>query len=75
MKIKKGSIVQIISGKYKNQSGKILSICKESNKVIVENINIKIKHVKPKQDNEKGNIKQIEAPIHFSNIKIEKDKK
>lgn len=73
--IRKGSKVKVISGKYKNQIGNVLSICKQTSRVVVENINIKTKHIKPKQTNEKGEIKQIEAPIHFSNIKIEENNK
>ena len=70
MKIKKGNIATIISGKYKSSQGKIISICEKTSTVRIENINIKIKHMKPKQNDEKGSIKEIEGPIHQSNIKI-----
>nr|QCI05069.1 ribosomal protein L24 [Callithamnion tetricum] len=62
--------MKIISGKYKNQIGKILEIIYRKNQVIVENINMKTKHVKPKREEEKGEILSIEAPIHKSNITI-----
>nr|YP_009398737.1 ribosomal protein L24 [Kuetzingia canaliculata]ARW67923.1 ribosomal protein L24 [Kuetzingia canaliculata] len=68
--IKKGDYVQIISGKNKGKTGIIKKVIGKVNSVIIENINKKIKHIKPKQTNEKGNIKEIEAPIHISNIKI-----
>nr|YP_009395430.1 ribosomal protein L24 [Polysiphonia infestans]ARW64410.1 ribosomal protein L24 [Polysiphonia infestans] len=71
MKIKKGHQVKIISGKYKGSKGKVLSVCQKTNKVTIENFNIKTKHVKPKRDEEKGYIKKIEGPIHQSNIKID----
>ena len=70
LKIKKGDNVQIISGKEKGKQGLVISILKNRQQVIIENINIKIKHVKPKQTEEKGIIKEIEFPIHYSNIKI-----
>lgn len=68
--IKKGDNVTIISGKYKYKTGKIVKIINSKNQVIVENINIKTKHIKPKREEEQGEIIKIEAPIHKSNIKI-----
>ena len=73
MKIKKGDTVEIISGKYKRKTGLISSIKKNKDQVTIEGINIKIKHVKPQQKDEKGKIEQIEGPIHISNIKLKKD--
>lgn len=70
IKAKKGNTVKIISGRYKGQTGIIKEVLNEKNKVIIQNINIQTKHVKVKQSEEKGNIKQIEGPIHYSNIKI-----
>nr|YP_009396247.1 ribosomal protein L24 [Melanothamnus harveyi]ARW65444.1 ribosomal protein L24 [Melanothamnus harveyi] len=70
MKIKKGYTAEIISGKYKGSKGKIISICEKTSTVKIENINMKIKHIKPQQSDEKGSIKEIEGPIHQSNIKI-----
>nr|YP_010951800.1 50S ribosomal protein L24 [Laurencia elata]WMP11620.1 50S ribosomal protein L24 [Laurencia tasmanica]WMP12739.1 50S ribosomal protein L24 [Laurencia elata] len=70
IKAKKGNKVKIISGKYKGQTGIIKEILNEKNKVIIKDINIQTKHVKVKQSEEKGSIKQIEGPIHYSNIKI-----
>lgn len=68
--LKTGDIVKIISGKYKNKKGKIKKIIVNKNSLIIENINTKTKHVKPKQNEEKGQIIQIEAPIHRSNAKL-----
>nr|YP_010952018.1 50S ribosomal protein L24 [Laurencia obtusa]WMP12313.1 50S ribosomal protein L24 [Laurencia verruciformis]WMP12957.1 50S ribosomal protein L24 [Laurencia obtusa] len=70
IKAKQGNTVKIISGKYKGQTGIIKEVLNEKNKVIIQNINIQTKHVKVKQSEEKGSIKQIEGPIHYSNIKI-----
>nr|YP_009395839.1 ribosomal protein L24 [Herposiphonia versicolor]ARW64819.1 ribosomal protein L24 [Herposiphonia versicolor] len=69
-KIRKGDEITIISGKYKGTNGKVLEILKKNHRVLIENINMKIKHVKPKQTEDKGYIKKIEAPVHYSNIKI-----
>ena len=68
--VKVGDNVQIISGFYKDEIGKVLSINKKTGKLIVQGINLKFKHLKPSNDNEIGEIKQIEAPIHHSNVKL-----
>lgn len=70
MKIKQGYQVEVISGKYKGHKGKVLSIFKKTSKITIENLNIKIKHMKPRDKNEKGYIKKIEGTIHQSNVKI-----
>nr|YP_009392104.1 ribosomal protein L24 [Periphykon beckeri]ARW60452.1 ribosomal protein L24 [Periphykon beckeri] len=71
--IKKGDQVEVISGKYKGKFGKVSLIIKEKHQLIVENINIKTKHVKPKTTENTGYIKKIEKPIHYSNVKLIKN--
>lgn len=69
-KIKVGDQVKIITGREKGKIAKIKTILRKNNKVIVENSNVKIKHVKPKRTNEAGKIIQFEAPIDISNIMV-----
>ena len=68
--VKVGDQVTIISGFYKNETGEILKVNKKTGKVIVQGINFKFKHMKPTNENEIGEIKQFEAPIHHSNVKV-----
>ena len=68
--VKVGDIVVIISGFHKNETGEILKINKKTGKVLVKGINFKFKHVKPNTENEIGEIKQFEAPIHHSNVTL-----
>ena len=67
--VKVGDQVTIISGFYKNETGEVIKVDQRSKKVIVQGINLKFKHVKPTNENEIGEIKQFEAPIHHSNVK------
>ena len=62
--VKQGDTVKILTGKDKGKIGEITKIIKNTNKVIVQDINIKKKHVKPKQEGEIGKILQFEAPIN-----------
>jgi large subunit ribosomal protein L24 len=68
--VKIGDIVTIISGFNKNETGEIIKINQKTRKIIVKGINFKFKHVKPNTENEIGEIKQFEAPIHHSNVKL-----
>lgn len=68
--VKVGDQVTIISGFYKNETGEILQVNRKTGKVIVQGINLKCKHAKPTTENEIGQIKQVEAPIHHSNVKV-----
>ena len=68
--LKVGDTVKVISGFHKNETGEITKINRKTGKLIVKGINFKFKHVKPNSENEIGEIKQIEAPIHHSNVKL-----
>ena len=69
MKLKKGDNVIIITGKDKGKKGKIVRVLVSQNKVIVEGANMAKRHQRPKKSGEKGVIKNIEMPIHVSNVK------
>ena len=86
MKLKTGDKVVVVAGSNKGKEGKITKIL--DSKVIVEGVNIVKKHLKPKNNNGTGEIVEVEAPIHASNVmlidpktkkptkvKIEKDSK
>jgi len=68
--VKVGDTVRVISGFSKNETGEVLRINRNTGKLIVKGINFKFKHVKPKNENEIGEIKQVEAPIHHSNVTL-----
>ena len=70
MHVRIGDQVTIISGSDKSKTGEVIKIYRNSGKIIVKGINFKFKHVKPNKDNEVGEIKQFEAPIHHSNVKL-----
>jgi len=70
LQIKKGDTIKVISGRDKGKIGEIIQILRISNQVIVKNINIKKKHIKPKKEGEVGKISQFEAPIDRSNVML-----
>jgi len=67
--VKIGNTVQIISGFDKEKTGEVIKLFHSTGKIIVKGINLKFKHAKPNKEGAVGEIRQIEAPIHHSNVK------
>ena len=70
IRIKKGDEVIVRSGKYKGQTGKVVSTHPTLNKVTVEGINIVKRHVKPDKQHPQGGIIPITKPIDVSKVGI-----
>jgi large subunit ribosomal protein L24 len=72
--IKKGDTVVVIAGNSKGQSGKVLEVVKESERAIVEGVNMVSKHTKPNAKSPQGGIIKQEATIHVSNLMLKDPK-
>ncbi len=71
MKIKKGDTVRVIAGKDKGKQGEVVTAMPTEKKVVVQQINIAKKAVKPHpQKNPSGGIIEIPAPIDISNVTL-----
>lgn len=70
MKIKKGDTILIISGKDKGRKGKVIVALPKEGRVMVEGLNLRKKHTKPKRSGEKGQVVETPAPINVSNAMI-----
>ncbi|MBL7179730.1 MAG: 50S ribosomal protein L24 [Pseudomonadota bacterium] len=68
--IKKDDKVKVVAGKDKGKIGKVLSIKRGKNRIVVENINIIKRHARPSAQNRQGGIIESEAPIHWSNVML-----
>ena len=70
MNIKKGDKVQIIAGKDKGKTGKVLQVFPEKNRVSVEGLNLLIKHMRPRRQGEEGQRIEFPAPLNISNVML-----
>ncbi|KAJ4726165.1 50S ribosomal protein L24 [Melia azedarach] len=70
MHVKVGDTVKVISGREKGKIGEITKVFKHNSTVIINEINLKTKHVKKREEDEQGQIIKIEAPIHSSNVML-----
>jgi len=66
--VKKGDMVEIITGNHKGVTGKVLRVIPEEKKVVVQGHNMAKKHVRPSRKNPHGGRINIEKPIHISNV-------
>ena len=68
--IKKEDTVIVLAGQDKGKTGKVLKVFVDSNRAIVEGINMVSKSTKPSAKNPQGGIVKQEAPIHISNLSL-----
>lgn len=68
LKIKTGDNVKVVAGNNKGKSGAVKQVFVDSDRVVIEGVNMITKHVKPSATNPNGGIEKIEAPIHVSNV-------
>jgi len=70
IRLKKDDMVQVLAGKYKGKTGKIVATHPSENKVTVEGINIVKKAVKPNKAYPQGGIIEITKPIWVSKVAV-----
>ena len=79
MKIKKGDLVQVISGRAqkhggdRGKQGKVIAVYPQTQRVLVEGLNRVTKHVKAgttTRGSRTGGLIHAEAPLHISNVAV-----
>ena len=68
--IMKGDRVRVIRGNHRDAEGTVLRVLRDEQKVVVEGVNMRKKHMRPSQANPDGGIISMEAPIHVSNVML-----
>ena len=69
--LKKGDMIQVMAGREKGKTGKILKVLTTDTgglRILVEKINMVKRHTKPTQKNQMGGLVDKEASLHVSNI-------
>ena len=70
MNVKKGDTIVVLSGKDKGKQGKVLKSDPKGGKVIVEGVNVAMKHRKPRKQGEEGGIVKMETPIYACKVML-----
>jgi len=70
MKIKTGDKVMMLAGKDKGKSGKILQVMTADDRVVIEGLNLMIKHQKARKSGEKGQRIQFPGAVKISRVAL-----
>ncbi len=66
--VRKGDVVQVITGADKGKVGDVIAVYLKTNKVLVQGVNRVYRHLKPSRQHPQGGRIQKEMPIHISNV-------
>lgn len=70
MHVRRGDRVKVIRGVYAGREGTVLRVLPKENRVVVEGVNMRTRHVRPRTAGEEGGRVTFEAPIHASNVML-----
>ena len=68
--IKKGDTVAVLSGDDKGKTGEVIAVSPAEGKVIVKDVNVIHKHVKPRRQGETGGIVDAEGAFYASKVAL-----
>jgi large subunit ribosomal protein L24 len=69
-KVRKNDTVQVLAGRERGKQGKITRVLTKEDRVVVEGLNIRKRHTKPRRQGEQAGIVEFPAPIHISNVAV-----
>jgi large subunit ribosomal protein L24 len=70
LKVRKGDNVLVTSGKDRGKKGKVVRIFPRIGKLIVEGVNERIRHTRPRKSGEKGQRIHVLHPLQASNVMV-----
>lgn len=75
LRIRKGDLVQVVAGSDKGVQGKVVRVNPDKMQVVVEGVNLRIRHTRPTQEQPNGARIEREQAIHYSNVMLVADGK
>jgi large subunit ribosomal protein L24 len=70
IRLKKNDMVEVLCGRNKGKTGKILKVIRDKNQVLVEKVNMIKRHTRPSPTTGQGGIVEKEAPLHVSKVML-----
>ena len=70
LNVKKEDTVVVISGKDKGKQGKVMAAYPEQERIVVQNVNMIVRHTKPRKQGEQGGRINKEGTINASNVML-----
>lgn len=69
-KIRKGDNVKVMTGNEAGKQGQVIQVLPKENSLVVENVNLRKKHLKSNSQDQKGQILEFSAPVAISNVQL-----
>ena len=70
MYLKRNDLVAVISGEHRGKQGRVMRLDSEAERVWVQGLNMRFKHIRRSQKNPKGGRVQIECSFHISKVQL-----
>jgi large subunit ribosomal protein L24 len=70
MNFKKGDTVRILAGKDRGKTGAVLRVLPDEGRVVVEGVNVMVKRVRPRRQNQKGEMVSLPRPLSASKVML-----
>ena len=67
-RVRQGDTVAVISGNDRGKRGRVLRILPKQDRVVIEGVNLRYKHLRKSQQHPQGGRIRKEMPIHLSNV-------
>lgn len=68
--LRKGDLVQVMLGRARGKTGKILTVDYQRARVIIDKVNMVKRHMKPSRAHPQGGVLEKEASVHWSNVMV-----
>jgi large subunit ribosomal protein L24 len=69
-KVRKNDTVQVLSGRERGKQGKVSRVLPKEDRVVVDGINLRKRHTRPRRAGEQAGIVEFPAPLHVSNVAV-----
>ncbi len=70
LKVRKDDMVRVISGKDRGKTGRVLRVDPKAQRVFVEGVAVRKRHMRPRTMQEQGGVIESEGPVHVSNVML-----
>jgi large subunit ribosomal protein L24 len=69
-KVRKNDTVQVLAGRERGKQGKVSRVIPKEARVVIEGVNLRKRHVRPRRPGEQAGIVEFPAPLHVSNVAV-----
>ena len=69
-KVRKNDTVQVLAGREKGKRGKVSRVLAKDDRVVVDGLNLRKRHTRPRRPGEQAGIVEFPAPLHVSDVAV-----